>query len=267
MKLGFFDSGVGGLTILEEVHKRLPQFDTIYLGDSARAPYGEKSHEELVQYLIEAAEWLFGQGCELVVVACNSASASALREVQQEWLPDYPGKKILGIIRPTVEALANKEFEKVLVLSTLATTKSEAYVHEFKKLNPEIEVLAHACPRWAPMVEEGKAGGLEMKFEVDREMREALKLGTPDAVLLACTHYPYVKNDVEQSLPANIPVFNQGLLVALSLKDYLDRHTEITQKLATTSTYEYFTTGDPVAASKIATDRFGFEVEFQPATL
>lgn len=268
MNLGFFDSGVGGLTILEEVHKLMPAYDTVYLGDAARAPYGERTHDELVQFLKEGARWLFSRDCDLVIVACNSASASALREVQQTWLPSFPGKRILGIIRPTVEALAAKNYQHILILSTEATARSAAYVHEFSKLDPHIRVSSHACPRWAPMIEEGKAGTLEMKFEVEREMLAAeAQFGQADAVLLACTHYPYVKTDVERCLDANIPVFNQGLIVAHSLKDYLVRHPDLEAGLATDSRRLYATTGDALAASDIAAKRFGFKVEFERISL
>ncbi len=268
MNLGFFDSGVGGLTILEEVHKLMPVYDTVYLGDAARAPYGERTHDELVQFLKDGAQWLFDQDCDLVIVACNSASASALREVQQTWLPSFPGKRILGIIRPTVEALAAKNYQHILILSTEATARSAAYVHEFSKLDPHIRVSSHACPRWAPMIEEGKAGTLEMKFEVEREMlRAEAEFGRADAVLLACTHYPYVKTDVERCLDADVPVFNQGLIVAHSLKDYLARHPEFSANLSLGGNDVYFTTGSTEVASLIATERFGYDVEFRPALL
>jgi len=257
--IGFFDSGVGGLTIMEEAHKLMPEYSTLYLGDSLRAPYGEKTHKELVAFLQQGATWLFDHGCSLVIVACNSASASALREVQQTWLPQHSGKKILGVIRPTVEAISSKGFKRVLVLSTEATAESGAYPAEFKKINPNTKIISHACPTWGPMVEQGFAGSVNMQQEVRRELARVRE--TYDAVLLACTHFPYVKSEVEDAVGA-IPVFNQGDLVAQSLKEYLTRHSEVEKNLKKHGHYAYFTTGDPVLASRIASDRFGFNVTF-----
>lgn len=262
--IGFFDSGIGGLTIIEAVHERLSSYDTAYLGDTLRAPYGNKTHEELVSYTISAATWLFNHGCELVIVACNSASASALREIQQTWLPkNFPEKKILGIIRPTAEYLSSQGFKKIAILSTVATKESGAYVNEFEKINHSLHIISHACPNWAPMVERGLANTPELKIDVLKEIT-SLEEENPefDAVLLACTHYPYVKNDVESTLSKKVPVFNQGEIVADSLKEYLARHSEIEAKLSKNAKYEYFTTGDPSLSSQIASERFGFEVKF-----
>ncbi len=263
--IGFFDSGIGGLTIIEAVHTLLPKYDTIYLGDTKNSPYGNKPHEELVHFTVSAASWLFLNGCELIIVSCNSASASALREVQQQWLPKhYPDKRILGIIRPTVEYLADQGFKNIAVLSTLATKNSGAYVHEFQKINPSLNVISHACPNWAPMIEEGLANTEEMRIDVTAEIA-SLKKENPDfdAVLLACTHYPYVKNDVEASLSHKVPVFNQGEIVAKSLEEYLKRHHDLEARLPKNGKYEYYTTGDPKSSSKIASGRFGYEVEFK----
>ncbi|MBI2551349.1 glutamate racemase [Candidatus Uhrbacteria bacterium] len=261
--IGFFDSGVGGLTIIEEVHRRLPSYGTVYLGDSARMPYGEKRHDELVQFLWEGAQWLFARGCSLIIVACNSASASALREVQQTKLSSFPGRRILGVIRPTVEELSHQGYKRILVLSTTATKKSEAYVHEFAKINPSIQVISHACPNWGPMVEEGKAVSIEMKIEVNRELSLVDDPSAIDAVLLACTHYPYVREDVEAFFLYKIPVFNQGNLVASSLEDYLLRHPEMERTLTKDGAREYFTTGDVANADFLASKRFGYDVRFQ----
>ncbi len=264
--IGFLDSGVGGLTILEEVHKVIPEYDTLYLGDTAHAPYGNKTHDELVALVWNGCTWLFAQGCELIILACNSASASALREIQQTKLQEYPGKRILGVIRPTVEELARSGHKRVVVLSTVATKESGAYPREFKKLGATIEVITHACPQWVPMIEAGKAASDEMREDVLREIAAfEQEAGEYDAVLLACTHYPYVHRLVEQALARKVPVYNQGELVARSLADYLKRHPEIESKLGNHRAYRYVTTGDAQLASKIATDRFGFEVTFSHA--
>ena len=200
----------------------------------------------------------------MVIIACNSASASALREIQQQRIQKYPVKRILGVIRPTVEGAAKRGHKNILVLSTIATKESEAYANEFKKLNPDIQIFSHACPNWGPMVEQGKAGTDEMFEEVKREISETEKhAGDYDAVLLACTHYPYVKDDVRRALSKNVPIYDQGTFVAFSLKDYLLRHPEIESRLEKNGDYKYFVTGDPVVAQKIAFEQFGFGVNIK----
>lgn len=261
--IGFFDSGVGGLTILEEVHKRLPAYSTVYLGDTAHAPYGTKSHEELVKLTWAGIQALFKQGEELVIIACNSASASALREIQQTKLQTYPEKRVLGIIRPTVEFLAKSSYKNIAVLSTQATKESGAYVKEFAHLNPHIAICSHAAPRFAPLIEEGKMGTPELRTEVEEEIARMEKAcPNVEAVLLACTHYPFVKNDIEASLRNRIPVLNQGEIVAASLEDYLARHEELERRLAKAGERIYLTTGDAVKATQIACERFQYRVNF-----
>ncbi len=266
--IGFFDSGIGGLTVEQEVRKLLPQYSTVYLGDGAHSPYGNKSHEQLVDFTWAGAQWLFDHGAELVIVACNSASASALAEIQKEKLGPNPEKRILGVIRPTVEELVKEGFDDVAVISTVATKESGAYVHEFKKLNPDIVVNAVSCPKWTPMIEAGKTGTKEMKDQVNEDMR-ALKETDPNvkAALLACTHYPYVKRDVEDALGSDVKVFDQGKIVAESLRDYLERHPEIEEKLSRTQKHSYYTTGDDGLSTKVAHDAFGYDVGFKHTRL
>lgn len=231
--IGFFDSGVGGLTVLEHVHRRLPAYDTFYFGDTAHAPFGNKTQEEIFNYTWDGCRRLFGEGCALVIVACNSASSSALRRIQQERLSAYPGKRVLGVIRPTVEELARKGHKQIAVLSTVATKASGAYVKEFEKLNPTIRVISHACPNWAPLVEKGMIDSPETKADVARELK-ALEgvASTYDAVLLGCTHYPVLLPLIKAALPRPVPVYEQGPIVAESLADYLDRHPEIESTLS-----------------------------------
>lgn len=261
--IGFFDSGVGGLTILDEVHKRLPAYSTVYLGDTAHAPYGTKSHEELVDLTWEGIQKLFHYGAELVIIACNSASASALREIQQNKLPANPSKRVLGIIRPTVEYLAASHYKTITVLSTEATKKSGAYVKEFEHLNPSIVVCSHSAPRFAPLIEAGKIGTDEMKQEIQREIRLMEKTcSTSEAVLLACTHYPFIKTDIENQLSSPIPVLNQGEIIAQSLENYLAKHGEIETRLDKSGGRRYFTTGDAEIATRIACEYFGYRVHF-----
>jgi glutamate racemase len=262
--IGFFDSGIGGLTILSAVQEKMPSYDMVYLGDMAHFPYGDKTHDQLVEYTWDGVERLFKHGCRLVIVACNSASSGALREIQRTKLAAYPNHRILGIIRPTVEALSDGTFRRVTILSTEATRKSGAYAAEFKKLNPAIFIISHACPNWASMIEAGLAGTQEMAEEVQKELMAVEKEApNQDAILLACTHYPYVKSDVEKALHNKVPVFNQGELVAESLIDYLERHPEIESNLKKGGKRAYFTTGNAARASENASKQFGFEVEFQ----
>lgn len=266
--LGFFDSGIGGLTILEEVRRILPHYRTIYLGDAARSPYGEKSHEQLVAYSWQGIEWLFARGCDLVIIACNSASASALREIQETKLPAYPGKRVLGVIRPTTEALTRAGHKKIVVLSTRATADSGAYPKEFQHLNPHIQIISHATPHWAPWIELGLAGTPQMAEDIQTEIR-AMEERSPDydAVLLACTHYPYIKQQIIDALSRPVPVYTQEPLVAEALADYLHRHPAMERGLEKNGLAEYFTTGDTIRSSRLAQDRFGFQVTFQHAEI
>lgn len=265
--IGFFDSGIGGLTVLEPVRKILGQYNYLYLGDSARAPYGEKSHDELVQFVEQGADFLFKQGCELIILACNSASANALSEVQRNWLAEnYPEKRILGVIRPTVEELVDDSYKDILILGTTATISSGAYNKEFKKLNDKINVIGLDCPKWGFMIESGLAGTNKMKIQIDEDLSK-LNIDKIDAVLLACTHYPYVKLDIEQNLfnkyGDRIPVFEQGDLVAKSLKNYLINHPKIEESLQKGNRVRYLTTGNAKKSSQLAKTSFGYEVEFE----
>lgn len=266
--IGIFDSGVGGLTILNAIHTELPDYDTLYVGDSARAPYGPRSHAELVEYTWQAAEWLFQQGCDLVILACNAASSSALREIQQTRLSAYPGKRILGIIRPTVEFLAEAGYAHIAILSTVATKNSGAYVREFAHMNPSINIYSQSCPNWGPLVETGQAKSEAAIADIQKELQtlEATSL-SHEAILLACTHYPYLTDTIKATLKRPVPIYNQGTIVAKSLTQYLARHPEISQLLKTDGGRRYFVTGDPKLATTIARQHFGFDVEFSKLSL
>lgn len=259
--IGFLDSGVGGLTVLESVQELMPELSTVYIGDTAFSPYGNKSHDEIVGLAWRLTEDLFKRGCPLVIFACNSASASALAEIQQQKLAVWPGKRVLGIIRPTVEFFADQGFERVLILGTDATVNSHTYKKEFTKVAPEIAVTEFACPTWGPMVENGLAGTEEGRAEVFRTLEE-LSDANYDAVLLACTHYPYLKSDIETFFENKIPVFNQGPIIADSLKSYLNRHPEIDKDIKKTSGREYYATGDPAVATQVSDTVFKKHVEF-----
>jgi glutamate racemase len=225
--IGFFDSGVGGLTILDAVKKRLPDLETAYFGDTEHAPYGNRPREEILELTWAGCEKLFAQGCSLIIIACNTASANALREIQQKRLSAYPGKNVIGILRPTVEELLRRAYKTIAVLSTKATKESGAYVTEFAHLNPEINIVSHACPNWVKFVEAKETDSAECLADIKREITE-LEGEAPDmdAILLGCTHYPYLIEQIRASLTHDVPIIDQGPIVAESLADYLRRHPE-----------------------------------------
>lgn len=226
--IGFFDSGLGGLTILEAVQKRLPDLKTRYFGDHEHAPYGNKSREEILELTWAGCEKLFAEGCKLVIIACNTATANALREIQQKRLHAYPGRNVLGIIRPTVEAMSTLGHRNIVVLGTVATKMSGAYEAEFAHLNPDITIHSHASPNWVGFVESKRIESEEARIDIQREISEMEhEAPNADAILLGCTHFPYLKTQIEQALSKPIPVYTQGEFVAESLADYLERHKSI----------------------------------------
>lgn len=244
--IGIFDSGYGGLTVFKEIRKELPQFDYIYLGDNARVPYGTRSFETVYEFTKECVFKLFDLGCNLVILACNTASAKALRSIQQHDLP--PGKKVLGVIRPTTEIV--HEFtnsKKVGILATTGTVKSESYKIEIHKFNPEIEVFQHDCPLWVPLVENNEMHTEGAKYFVENDIKILLAQDPEiDSIILACTHYPLLLPLIKTFVPAHIKLIAQGPLVAKSLKDYLQRHPEVEEKASKNGTSQFFTTDDPI---------------------
>ncbi len=263
--LGIFDSGFGGLTVLKPIHERLPEISTVYLGDNARAPYGIRTQEEIFQFTLEGVRFLFEKGCPLVILACNTASSQALRRIQQEVLPgEFPDRRVLGVIRPAVEYLAANS-RRVGILATPATVTSEAYVHEFQKLNPEIVVSQVACPGLTDMIEKGQQDTAECHHLVTQFVQELLTQDPMiEQVLLACTHYPLVFLPFRKAVPGFMNVLTQGDLVAKSLKDYLLRHPEISHRLEKKSARTYFTTQDE-NISNLASMFYGSAIEFQKA--
>ena len=240
--IGIFDSGIGGLTVLKHIHERLPQYSTIYLGDTAHAPYGTKTHDQITEYTWAGVKWLFGKGCPLVILACNSASSQALRTIQQNLLHEYPGKKVLGVIRPTAEELAGK-YRKIGILATPATVSSNAYVNELHHLNPILQITQYACPDWVTLVESGKTYSDEASVIVKRDIEKLLEQDDKiEAVLLGCTHYPHLYDQIRSALPDEIEVYDQGPIVAAQLEDYLKRHPEIEKQLDISGDREYYET-------------------------
>jgi glutamate racemase len=231
--IGVFDSGYGGLTILSKIREALPEYDYIYLGDNARTPYGTRSFEIVYEFTLQAVTKLFGMGCHLVILACNTASAKALRSIQMNDLPLLdPERRVLGVIRPTVECIGDiTRSRHIGVLATSGTIKSESYPLEVHKLFPDIKVSGEACPLWVPLVENNEAQGEGTDYFVRKYIDELLaKDRLIDTVILGCTHYPLLLPKIQQYMPEGITTVAQGELVARSLKDYLHRHPEMDKK-------------------------------------
>lgn len=243
--IGVFDSGYGGLTILSKVRELLPQYDYLYLGDNARSPYGSRSFEVVYEFTLQAVEKLFEMGCHLVILACNTASAKALRTIQMNNLPRLDeNRRVLGVIRPTVETIGGMTRSRhVGVLATAGTIKSESYPMEIKKLYPDIEVSGKACPMWVPLVENGEADAAGADYFVKKYITELIgQDDSIDTVILGCTHYPLLLPKIKTYMPDNIQIVSQGELVAHSLKDYLHRHPEMDAKCTQQGSCRYFTT-------------------------
>lgn len=255
--IGVFDSGSGGLTILEALHRRMPEQDFLYLGDHANAPYGHRPNDKIVEMTRDAVSTLFDAGCSLVVLACNTAAAVALRTLQQKWLPEaYPGRRILGVLVPMVEAMTGVPWSQehpthgrarektILLFATQKTVRSGAYVEEVRKRAPSIRLVQKACPGLVDAIE-GGAGPKPLAGLIEGYVAEALHEagGLPDAALLGCTHFPLVRSYFEAAMPESIEILSQPEVVAASLEDYLKRHNEFRRKGA--GRIRLLTTGRP----------------------
>lgn len=244
-KIGVFDSGLGGLSILKYLQTDVPGYHYLYLGDNARLPYGEKSPEDIYKYSCQAMDFLFAQGCALIIVACNTVSAQALRRLQQEYLPlNYPHKKILGVIFPLAEEFANHtKITRIGVIGTKATIASGAYENEIKKLNPNLTVETKSTPLLVPLIENGWAKKPETKMILKKYLRP-LKTKQIQALILGCTHYPFLSKDIRRIVGKKIIVPDPGKIVAKSLENYLKRHPELNLKPQTKTSTSFFTTAD-----------------------
>lgn len=243
--IGIFDSGYGGLTIYNEIKKLLPQYDYIYLGDNARTPYGTRSFNVVYEFTRQAVRHLFAQGCQLVILACNTASAKALRSIQQLDIPQLdPNRRVLGIIRPTVESIGElTKSRHVGVLATEGTIKSLSYPLEIRKLFPDIEVTGEACPIWVPLVETNEFASEGADFFVKRHVDNLLARDSKiDTIILGCTHYPILIDKIRKYVPEGINVLTQGAAVAASLENYLQRHPEIESLCTKGGITRFFTT-------------------------
>jgi glutamate racemase len=248
--IGIFDSGYGGLTVFRSIAEKLPGYDYIYLGDTARAPYGNRSFHTIHQYTWECVQWLFKQGCPLIILACNTASAKALRTIQQQDLPNLdPSKRVLGVIRPTAEVIGNyTKTNQIGVLGTKGTVQSGSYVIEIAHFFPDIKVYQQACPLWVPLIENGEYDKPGADYFVQKYLDQLLSQSPDiDTLLLGCTHYPLLIKKIRQYLPEHIKIVSQGEIVADSLADYLDRHPEMENNISTTGAQHFFTTTDDTA--------------------
>jgi glutamate racemase len=262
--IGVFDSGYGGLTVLKEMVARLPQYDYIYLGDNARAPYGNRSFETVYQYTLQSVQWLFHQGCPLVILACNTASAKALRTIQQHDLPRIaPDNRVLGVIRPTTEVVGNYTLTgNVGILATRGTVLSESYPIEIAKFYPRLRVFQQACPLWVPLIENNEHDKPGADYFV-REYMDLLRdqCADIDTVLLACTHYPLLKEKIARCLPAGSRLISQGEIVADSLADYLQRHPEIETRCSKNGELLFYTTDSAEDFNNHASVFYGHELQ------
>ncbi|XZF13209.1 glutamate racemase [Chitinophagaceae bacterium MMS25-I14] len=264
--IGIFDSGYGGLTVFKSIKARLPQYDYLYLGDNGRAPYGNRSFETVYQYTLECVQWFFEKGCPLVILACNTASAKALRTIQQNDLPRIaPDKRVLGVIRPTAEIVGEyTKTRSVGVMGTKGTVASESYPIEIHKFFPDVRVHQQACPLWVPLIENNEHNDPGADYFVEKYIRQLLAQSTDiDAILLACTHYPLLMEKMRRYLPEHIKLVGQGDIVADSLADYLQRHPEMETRITRNGNMNFFTTDDVSDFNNHATIFFGQSVTAQ----
>jgi len=245
--IGIFDSGFGGLTILKELLNRLPEYDYIYLGDNIRAPYGHKSQEAIYKYTQEAVDFLFNKGCDLIILACGTASSQALRKIQQEYLPKkFSGKRVLGIVIPlSEEAIKLSKNKKIGIIGTKTTIESKVYEKEIRKINKEnnLLIIEKACSLLVPLIEEGWIETRETKMILKKYLRP-LKVKKIDTLILGCTHYPFLIKDIKRIMGNKVNVIDTPKIVSEKLKNYLERHPEIEKKLEKNKKRIYFTTDD-----------------------
>ena len=268
--IGIFDSGYGGLTILKEIVEVLPEYDYLYLGDNARAPYGTKDYETIYQYTLQAVNWFFDKGCSLVILACNTASAKALRSIQQNDLPKInANKRVLGVIRPTSEVIGDfSKTQHVGVLGTTGTVLSNSYCIEISKFFPDTQVSQEACPEWVSLVESNNLKSAETDHFVQLHINQILEKDSQiDTLLLACTHYPLLMDKIKQYTPQGIAVISQGKIVAESLKNYLSRHEIIESACSKKGSRQFYSTGNSADFNDHASLFFGSPVSCEPAIL
>lgn len=262
--IGVFDSGYGGLTVLKEFVDRLPQYDYLYLGDNARAPYGTRSFDTVYRYTLQCVKWLLQQNCTLIILACNTASAKALRSIQQRDLHNLdPNVRVLGVIRPTTEIIGrHTQTNSIGILATNGTVQSQSYLIEIEKFFPDVKIEQEACPMWVPLVENNEHQSKGADYFIQKHINNILSRNKEiDTLLLACTHYPLLKEKIEKHLPKNVKLVSQGEIVAESLKDYLLRHPEIETEISREGKRVFYTTDSTEDFNNKATIFFGKRVE------
>ena len=268
--IGLFDSGYGGLTIFEKIREAMPEYDYLYLGDNARAPYGSRSFEVVYRFTLQAVEKLFEEGCHLVILACNTASAKALRTIQQNDLPHMdPNRRVLGVIRPTVELVDSISKSKhVGVVGTTGTISSQSYSLEIGKMFPHIKVSGEACPMWVPLVENNEFNAPGADYFVQKHL-DLLFTKDPqiDTIILGCTHYPLLMDKIKKYVPSGITLLAQGEYVAASLKDYLVRHPEMDQKITKNGVSRFLTTESAAKFAEAASIFLNQQIDVQQVAI
>lgn len=262
--IGIFDSGYGGLTIFKAIKNKLPQYDYVYLGDNARAPYGDRSFQTVYEYTLEAVTHLFDMGCPVIILACNTASAKALRQIQHNDLPALGAeKRVLGIIRPSSEEIGTyTKTRSIGILGTRGTVSSNSYILEIQKQYPDIKVYQQACPMWVPLVENNEYESDSADYYVKKNLGELLAQSPDiDTILLGCTHYPLLMDKIKKYLPAGVNIVTQGKIVSDSFADYLQRHPEIEERISRNSETHFLTTDDTEAFDSHASIFFGEAVQ------
>lgn len=268
--IGVFDSGYGGLTVLKSIVEKLPAYDYLYFGDNARAPYGNRSFDTVYEYTLQSVKWLLQKGCPLIILACNTASAKALRTIQQNDLPKLDdSKRVLGVIRPSAEIIGDyTKTNQVGILGTNGTVESMSYPLEIEKFFPQIKVYQHACPLWVPLIENNEYASEGADYFIKKDIGQLLnKSAEIDTILLACTHYPLLIDKIKKYLPENVQLISQGEIVAASLENYLFRHPEIEEKCSKSRSIEFFTTDSTTDFDKHSAIFFGKKVNSIHAVL
>jgi glutamate racemase len=268
--IGVFDSGYGGLTVLRELVNQLPQYDYLYLGDNARAPYGTRSFDTVYRYTLQCVKWLLQKDCPLIVLACNTASAKALRTIQQHDLEGLnPKARVLGVIRPTTEVIGNySTTNHIGVLATNGTVQSQSYLLEIEKFFPDLEIVQEACPMWVPLVENNEHTSEGADYFVHKHIQNVLTANPKvDVLLLACTHYPLLRDKIQKFLPDHVQLLSQADIVAHSLQDYLKRHPEIESAISRGGRRLFYTTDATTDFDAKATTFFGEPVQSRHADL
>lgn len=268
--IGVFDSGYGGLTVLKEMVQRLPDYDFLYLGDNARAPYGTRSFETVYQYTKEAVEWFFKQGCPLVILACNTASAKALRTIQQQDLPNHDSfRRVLGVIRPTAEVIGTyTQNGHIGILATPGTVQSQSYILEIEKFFPSVDIVQQACPLWVPLIENNLHHQPGATYFIDSCVQELLQQDKEiDTILLGCTHYPLLYDAIKKVIPPHLQLITQGKIVAESLVQYLHRHPDMDERLSRAGKRIFYTTDNASDFQSHAALFYGVEVEVRETKL